>query len=96
MKSAGTEGYFTNHSLQATATTRLYDAQVDEATIMARTGHRSSDGVHTYKRESEKLKELSSNVLNQCKRVKIDASAKTLGEENIGIHFGQDTRKRER
>ena len=34
MKNAGIPGYFTNHSLHATSTTRLYDAQVDEATIM--------------------------------------------------------------
>ena len=64
MREAGIEGYFTNHSLRAAATTRLYDAQVDEASIMERTGHRSVNGVHTYKR-SEKLCELTSAVLNQ-------------------------------
>ena len=72
MKSAKIEGYFTNHSLRATAATRLYDAEVNEATIMDRTGHRSTTGVRAYKRESDKLKELSSNVLNQCKKVKVD------------------------
>jgi hypothetical protein len=77
MKSAGIPGYFTNHSLRATAATRLYDAQVDEATIMDRTGHRSTSGVRTYKRESDKLNELSSNVLNQGKRVKVDTSFDT-------------------
>ena len=64
MKSASIQGYFTNHSLCVTATTRLYDAQVDEATIMERTGHRSVEGIRTYKWASDKLKELSSNVLN--------------------------------
>ena len=39
MREAGIDGYFTNHSLRVTATTRLYDAQVDEASIMERTGH---------------------------------------------------------
>ncbi len=48
MKSAGIPGYFTNHSLPATATTRLYLNQVDEATIKERTGHRSTDGVRAY------------------------------------------------
>ena len=77
MKSAGVPGYFTNHSLRVTAATRLYDAQVDEATIMERTGHRSTDGVRAYKRASEKLKELSSNVLNQCeKKPKVEDSLK--------------------
>ena len=32
---------------------------------MVRTGHRSAGGVRVYKRSSDKLKELSSNVLNQ-------------------------------
>ena len=35
---------------------------------MERTGHRSTDGVRAYKRSSEKLKELSSNVLNRCEK----------------------------
>jgi len=64
MKSAGIKGYFTNHSLCVIAATRLYDAQLGEATIMSRTGHCSVDGVQTYKRTSEKLQELSSNILN--------------------------------
>ena len=63
MKSAGVPGYFTNHSLQVTAATRLYDAQVDEATIMERTGHHSTGGVRAYKRASENPKELSSRSL---------------------------------
>ncbi len=42
-----------------TAMTRMYDAQVDEATIMSRTGHRSGDGVRAYKKTSDKLRDLS-------------------------------------
>jgi len=72
MRSASIPGYFTNHSLRVTAATRLYDAEVDEATMMDRTGHRSVEGIRTYKRASEKLRQLSSNVLNQnSKRVKV-------------------------
>ena len=74
MKSASIPGYFTNHSLRATATTRLYDAQVDEATIMERTGHRSVKGVRAYKRSIDKLRELSSSVLN-CEGGKIMQSS---------------------
>ena len=62
MKTASIPGYFTNYSLRITAATRLYDVQVDEATIMERTGHRSVEGIRTYKRTSDKLKELSSNM----------------------------------
>ena len=88
MKSAGIEGYFTNHSLRATAATRLYDAQIDEATIVDRTGHKSTDGVRTYKRESDKLKELSSNVLNQAKRVKVDTSCDIEKEDKSVSSLG--------
>ena len=45
MKSAGIEGCFTNHSLCATAMTRIYETDVDETTIMKCTGHRSVGGV---------------------------------------------------
>ncbi len=71
MKSAGFPVYFTNRSLRAIVTTRLFDAQVDEVTIMEHTGHRSTDGVRAYKRTSDKLKELSSNVLNQSSTKKL-------------------------
>ena len=57
MKIAGIPGYFINHSLDAITTTRLYEVQVDEATIMERTGHRSTGGVRVYKKSSDILKE---------------------------------------
>ena len=89
MKSAGIEGYFTNHSLRVTAATRTYDAQLDEATIMSKTGHRSVDGVRAYKRTSEKFRELSSAVLNTQKKQKLepipesaDKKSDVAGSEN--------------
>ena len=70
MKRTGMKCYFTNHSLRATATTRTYKADIDEATIMERTCHWSVNGVQSYKRESSKLNDVTSNVLNRCKRTK--------------------------
>ena len=64
MKESNIKGYFTNHSLRASATTRMYDSQLDEATIMSRTGHCSVDGVRAYKRTTAVLQELSSSILN--------------------------------
>ena len=52
-KTAGISGYKTNDSLRATSATRLYQAGVDEQLIMERTGHRSLDGVRSYKRTSD-------------------------------------------
>ena len=43
-------GYKTNHSLQVTTATWLYQASIDEQLMMERTGHRSLDGVRFYKR----------------------------------------------
>ena len=51
-KAAGIQGYKTSHSLRATNATRLYASGVDEQLVMERTGHRSVDGVRTYKRTS--------------------------------------------
>ena len=64
-KSAGIEGYKTNHSLRATATSRLYRSGVDEQMVMERTGHRSLEGVRSYKRTSDKQREALSDILNQ-------------------------------
>ena len=61
---AGIGGYRTNHSLRATAATRLYQAGVDEQLIMERTGHRSLEGVRSYKHTSGSQKEAVSDLLN--------------------------------
>ena len=71
MSSAKIPGNYSNHSLRSTATTRLFNAHIDEQLIMARTGHSSTTGVRSYKRVSEQLIEETSDVLNGKKR-KID------------------------
>ena len=67
-QSAGIPGYKTNHSLRATATSRLYHSGVDEQLVMERTGHRSLEGVRSYKRTSDTQREALSDILNQRKR----------------------------
>ena len=61
---AGIGGYRTNHSLRATVATRLYQAGIDEQLIMERTGHRSLEGVRSYKHTSEGQKEAVSDILH--------------------------------
>ena len=46
-KLGGISGYKTNHSLRATATTRLYQSGVDEQMVMELTGHWSLKGVRS-------------------------------------------------
>ena len=62
-KEAGIVGYYTNHSLRATSATRLFNAGADEQLIMERTGHRSIDGVRSYKRTSENQQQEISDIL---------------------------------
>ncbi len=53
-KEAGLVGHYTNHSLRATAATRMYNGGVDEQVIKEITGHKSNS-VHAYKHTSEGL-----------------------------------------
>ena len=46
---AGMIGFKTNHSLHVTLATRPFKEGVDEQLIMAKIGHRSTDGVRSYK-----------------------------------------------
>ena len=66
--SAGISGFRTNHSLRATSTTRLYAAGVEEQLIMERTGHRSVEGVRSYKRTSDQQEQAVSDTLCLSKR----------------------------
>ena len=60
----------------------MYDAQVDEATIMEQTGHRSTDSVRAYKQTSEKLRELPSDVL---KRYEIMAKVEKSSDSSVFV-----------
>ncbi len=63
-KTAGIEGFKTNHSLRATAATRLYELGVDEQMVMERTGHRSLEGVRSYKRTTSQQQQVLSDILS--------------------------------
>ena len=52
-----------NHSLRATATTRLIDAGVAEKVIMDRTGHRSLDGLKPYARTTDQQQQHVSEAI---------------------------------
>ena len=67
-KSAGIEGYKTNHSLRATSTSRLYQSGVDEQLVMERSGHRSIEGVRSYKRTSDEQRRALSDILNGVRK----------------------------
>lgn len=64
---ANLSGKRTNHSLRASAATRLFHGNVSEQMIMEVTGHRSTDGVRCYKQVArDQFKEVSA-VLQSSK-----------------------------
>ena len=77
MKDANIPGHYTNHSLRSTATSRLFNAKVDEQLIMARTGHSSTKGVRSYKRANDQLLQDTSDVLNSVKKPKEEGCSST-------------------
>lgn len=66
---------YTNHSLRATAATRLYAAGVDEQLIAEKTGHRSSTVSAS---ESKKVKSNESVSLGSAEEIKITAGDVTV------------------
>ena len=90
-KEAGIPGYKTNHSLRATAATRLYESGVDEQLVMERTGHRSLEGVRSYKRTTDTQREALSNILNSKRpRVENTTSSCTCTTSKVDNLFQTD------
>ena len=67
-KACEIQGYKTNHSLRTTAATRLYSSGMDEQLVMERTGHRSVEGIRSYKRTTSDQQENVSDILNNQKK----------------------------
>ena len=61
-KEAKLPGFFSNHSLRSTATTKMYQCGLDEQLIQEVTGHRSV-AVRSYKRTSQKQRKMAINCI---------------------------------
>ena len=68
-KFAGIDGFKTNHSLRVTSTITLYQSGVDEQLVMEQTGHRSIEGMCSYKRTSDEQRMTLSDILNGSRKV---------------------------
>ena len=79
-KFAGIKRYYTNHSLQAAVTSRLYQYVVDEHLVMERTGHRSLEGVRSYKRTYDE---------QQCKHLEACLNIEWLQYTGSATHTSQ-------
>ena len=97
MVKAGFEGHYTNHSLRRTCATTLYENNIPEQVIQETTGHRSVEGVRSYKTTSSAKKRKVSEVLhgskscqecetNICdKKIKVSEDNGTVDTEQIVV-----------
>ena len=83
------DGFYTNHSLQATTATHLFHYDVDEQLIMERTGHRLTDRVRSYKRLCMKQQQIIYQLLNSDshhQQVQIQRSQTDVDNGNLLSH----------
>lgn len=87
-KKAGFVGHYTNHSLRATAASRLYSAGVDEQLIAETTGH-SSNAIRRYKRTSIDQKKIISDHISLEVSPNINKKLKSEdnGEKKISLNL---------
>ena len=71
---AGLEGFYSNHSLCATAAIRMYAANLPEQLICQRTGHRV-DAVRSYKRSSDAQHQSQSDGVQGVKRKQLTGAS---------------------
>lgn len=72
------QGFRTNHSLRATAATRLYASGVDKQLVMEQTGHWSIEGIRSYKRTSSEQQQAVSDILTNTKKYCSDVAIPQL------------------
>ena len=61
---SGVGVHYTNHSLRATAITRMFNSGVPEKVIAENSGHRSTKALRCYEKTSEQLQQAVTKVIN--------------------------------
>ena len=56
--------HYTNHSLRATAITRMFNSGIPEKVIAENSGHRSTKALRCYERTSQKQQQTVTSVVN--------------------------------
>lgn len=74
----GIDVHYTNHSLRATAVTRMYNAGVPEALIAEKSGHKSMKALRAYERTSKDQEKSAGRSIQQGK----EFSVAVVGKEN--------------
>ena len=68
-KESGIGVRYTNHSLRATAITRMFNYGAEEKIIAETSGHRSTKALRVYEHPSEKQMKQVTSVINQSEMV---------------------------
>jgi hypothetical protein len=89
-KEAGILGNFRNHSIRATAVTRMYESDLTVKMIMKRSGHRSTDGVRAYQKEDTNRQVDVSNAL-ACSNSLVVHSAQKLSDSSNDTTVRKDS-----
>ena len=89
-KTGGIEGKVTNHSLRATAASRMYNENLDEQLICEVTGHRSN-AVRSYKRTSDNQLKSISNVLYGQSDDKMSVDTEPVQKKKPKVEIVNDT-----
>ena len=87
MEKGRVRGYFTNHSLRATAVSRLYREGVDDKLIKGVTGHRS-EAINGYKRESDEQHVNVSKIVQGIRSEKGETTKSCISKDKPADRMG--------
>ena len=73
---------YTNHSLRATAATRMFASGVPEKVVSEVTGHKSLTALRTYERTSEQQQRAAGRAISSLKR-ELQMEKEELQVENV-------------
>ena len=89
-KAAGIDGRKTGHSGKVTCATSLYQQNFDDQLIKERTGHRSLEAIHKYKRTgSDQQRQVSMALLPPVTLKKIPPAKAGVPPAKENIHPGE-------
>ena len=81
---------YTNHSLRATAVSRMYNSGVPETIISDKSGHRSLEALRSYERTEEELyKEAEQAIVDPEKKFLNDVKVKSEDKTEEAVPLPQ-------
>lgn len=82
---AGIKGNFSNHSMRATAATRMYKSGVPEELTQSVTGHRSLEALRQYNRIDDEQRAMCSRAIEGVPHAPVLSEPQGSGEDNGSV-----------